>query len=113
QRRRPWAGVRQIELVFHEYDSVWSMEIIRGVDSVARPAQVKVALSQLEGRHRPPQQWLDGLLANRPLGVLFVLCTVTDAQRQQLQRQRIPFVVVDSDSATSAAVPTVGANNWN
>src|SRR5262249_23623596 len=27
--------------------------------------------------------------------------------------QRIPFVVVDTDSATSAWVPTVGCNNWN
>ena len=113
QRRNRRTSVRQIELVFHEYDSVWSMEIIRGVDSVARPAKVKVGLSQLERRHRPTQEWLDALLANPPLGVLFVLCTVTDPQREQLDRQRIPFVVVDSDSATSASMPTVGANNWN
>jgi LacI family transcriptional regulator len=45
--------------------------------------------------------------------VLFVLCGPTLAQQQQLQRQRIPFVVVDTDSATTASVPTVGSNNWN
>src|SRR5688572_10698631 len=44
---------------------------------------------------------------------MFVLCTVTEEQRQRLDRQHIPFVVVDSDSATSASMPTVGANNWN
>src|SRR4029453_7637441 len=81
--------------------------------SIARPASVKVALSQLEGRHRPTQQWLDGMLTKRPPGVVFWLCPLPDSQRQQLSRQRIPFVVVDSDSATSASVPTVGANNWN
>jgi LacI family transcriptional regulator len=113
RHRRMSTGLRQVELVFHEYDSVWAMEIIRGVDSIARASKVKVGLSQLEGRHRPTQQWLDGLLANPPLGVLFVLCTVTEPQREQLERQRIPFVVVDSDSATSASMPTVGANNWN
>jgi len=113
QRRPRRSSLRQIELVFHEYDSVWSMEIIRGVDSVARSAKVKVGLQQLERRHRPTQEWLDSVLANAPLGVLFVLCTVTEPQREQLDRQRIPFVVVDSDSATSASVPTVGANNWN
>jgi LacI family transcriptional regulator len=113
RHRRLSTTLRQIELVFHEYDSVWSMEIIRGVDSVARPAKVKVGLSQLERRHRPTQEWLDSLLASPPLGVLFVLCAVTEPQREQLERQRIPFVLVDSDSATSASMPTVGANNWN
>ena len=111
-RRQP-AGTGQIDLVFHEYDSAWAMEIIRGVDAVTAAADVRVALSHLDGRHRPSQRWLDGALSRRPLGLLFVLCTVTDAQRQQLERQRIPFVVIDSDSATSASVPTVGANNWN
>ncbi|HXM54971.1 MAG TPA: substrate-binding domain-containing protein, partial [Candidatus Dormibacteraeota bacterium] len=62
---------------------------------------------------RPPQEWLDGVLSRRPLGVLFVLCGPTQGQQQQLRRQRIPFVVVDTDSATSAWVPTVGCNNWN
>src|SRR5207302_789209 len=33
--------------------------------------------------------------------------------RSQLRRHGIPFVVVDTDSATSAWVPTVGCNNWN
>ena len=111
-RRQP-TGTGQIDVVFHEYESAWTMAIIRGVDTVIAPAGVRMGLSHLDGRHRPAQRWLDGVLARRPLGVLFVLCTVTDAQRHQLERQRIPFVVVDSDSATSASVPTVGANNWN
>lgn len=111
-RRQP-TGTAQLDVVFHEYASAWAMEILRGIDAVTTPAEVQIGLSHLDGRHRPDQRWLDGVLARRPLGVLFVLCTVTDAQRHQLERQRIPFVVVDSDSATSAAVPTVGANNWN
>jgi LacI family transcriptional regulator len=53
------------------------------------------------------------VLARHTLGVLFVLCHPTQSQRRRLQRQRIPFVVVDTDSATSASVPTVGSNNWN
>ncbi len=111
-RRQP-VGTGQLDVVFHQYNSAWTMEIICGVEAVTAPADVRIGLSHLAGRHRPAQRWLDGVLARRPLGVLFVLCTVTDAQRHQLERQRIPFVVVDSDSATSASVPTVGANNWN
>ena len=111
--RRQSTGTNQIDLVFHEYGSVWAMEIIRGVDIVAAAANISVGLSHLDGRHRPSQKWLDGTLARRPLGVLFVLCNVTESQRRQLERQRIPLAVVDNDSATSASVPTVGANNWN
>jgi len=111
-RKRP-AGTGQIDLVFHEFNSAWSMEIIRGVESATAPLGVDVVLSQLGGKHHPPQQWLDTVLSRRPLGVLFVLCSPTQAQQQQLHRQGIPFVVVDTDSATTASVPTVGSNNWN
>ncbi len=111
--KRPATGKGQIDLVFHEFDSAWAMEIIRGVESVATAAKIDIILSQLGGQHLPPQPWLDTVLARRPLGVLFVLCHLTQSQRQQLQRQRIPFVVIDTDSATSASVPTVGSNNWN
>jgi DNA-binding LacI/PurR family transcriptional regulator len=111
-RRQP-ARAEQLDLVFHEFDTAWAIEIIKGVEAVAGAAKVGVMLSQLGGEHRPPQQWLDGVLNRRTLGVLFVLCHPTPAQRRQLQRRQIPFVVVDTDSATSASVPTVGSNNWN
>jgi LacI family transcriptional regulator len=111
-KKRP-AGTGQIDLVFHEFDSAWAMEIIRGVEAVTAPAGLDVVLSQLGGKHHPPQPWLDTVLSRRPLGVLFVLCSPTQGQQQQLRRQGIPFVVVDTDSATTASVPTVGSNNWN
>ncbi|GIH62715.1 LacI family DNA-binding transcriptional regulator [Microbispora siamensis] len=114
-RRRPKrrALKGQIDLVFHQLNSVWSMEIIRGVDSVASAARIDVVLSQLGGAHRPSDEWLDGVLDRRPLGVLFVLCGLSQAQQQRLRRQRIPFVVVDTDGETSASVPVVGSNNWD
>jgi len=112
QRRQP-TRIRQIDLAFPHFDSAWAMEIIRGVEAVAATAKANVVLSQLGGAHQPRQDWLDGVLARRPLGVVLVLCHPTPSQDRQLQRQRIPFVVVDTDSATSASVPTVGSNNWN
>ncbi len=111
--KRPSTGAAQVNLVFHQLASIWAMEIIHGVEAVTSAAKVDLVLSQLDGAHRPPPQWLDAVLARRPLGVLLVMCNLTQGQRRQLQRQRIPFVVVDTDSATSASVPTVGSNNWN
>ncbi|MER7890016.1 LacI family DNA-binding transcriptional regulator [Micromonospora sp. NPDC094482] len=113
RNRRQAVGTRQIELVFHEFDVGWAMEILRGVEAVTTVAGLGLTVSQLEGAHRPSSGWLDALLTRRPLGVLLVLCHLAEAQQQQLRRQGIPFVVVDTDSATSASVPTVGSNNWN
>lgn len=111
-RRRPEESER-IDLVFHEFESAWAMEIIRGVDAVATAAGLDVTLTQLGGRHHPPPQWIDAVIARRPIGVLFVLSSPTPAQQQRLRRRGIAFVVVDTDSATTASVPTVGSNNWN
>lgn len=111
-RRQP-AATGQIELVFHELNSAWAVEIIEGVGDVTAPEKITVMLSHLNGRHRPPDDWLDGVLSRRPLGVLLVMCSLPASQQGQLRRQQIPFAVVDTDSATSASVPTVGSNNWN
>lgn len=111
-RRRPPA-TGHIELVFHTLGADWAMEIIKGVEAVTGPDKVAVVLSQLDGRSRPADEWVDGLLSRRPLGTLLVMCGLTESQQGQLRRQRIPVVAVDTDSSTTAAVPTVGSNNWN
>jgi LacI family transcriptional regulator len=113
QRRTTRRAAGHIDLVFHELDSVWAMEILRGVSAVAEPDGTPVVVSHLDGRHRPDRGRIDRLMSRRPLGVLMVLCALAEAQRIQLDRRGIPLVIVDTDSATSARVPTVGANNWN
>jgi LacI family transcriptional regulator len=111
KRKPPSAG--HIELVIHTLGADWAMEIIQGVEAVTTPAKVAVVLSQLDGRYRPSDEWVDGLLVRRPLGVLMVMCGLTESQQSQLRRQRIPVVAVDTDSSTTASTPTVGSNNWN
>ena len=111
KRQPPSTG--HIELVFHTLGADWAMEIIRGVEAVTAPAKVAMVLSHLEGQYRPSDEWLEGVLARRPIGILLVMCGLTPAQQSQLRRQRIPLVAVDTDSATAASVPTVGSNNWN
>ncbi|WP_341716162.1 substrate-binding domain-containing protein [Micromonospora sp. FIMYZ51] len=113
RRARRTTADGQIDLVFHEFGSDWALEIIRGVEAVAAAERLNVVLSQLGGARRPPQSWLDAVIGRRPLGVVLVMCNLTGQQRQQLRRQAIPVVVVDTDSASAASVPTVGSNNWN
>ncbi|XMA38292.1 LacI family DNA-binding transcriptional regulator [Streptomyces albogriseolus] len=62
-RRRRAEATRSplIDLVFHELESAWAMEVIRGVENVARDAGLSVVLSESAGRLTPaapgPTRW--------------------------------------------------------
>lgn len=114
RNRGPGAGSPPlIDLAFHELDSAWSIEIIKGVEVAAANADVGVVLSEFGGEHLPQQRWLDAVLARRPLGVILVLSTFGAAQRHQLESRSIPFVVFDTAGEPPEGVPTVGSNNWS
>ncbi|HEX8629132.1 MAG TPA: LacI family DNA-binding transcriptional regulator [Catenuloplanes sp.] len=102
-----------IELLFHELESAWAIEIIRGVEQVARANGMSVMLAELEGRRTPGRGWVEGVLARRPTGVISVLSGLSSAQRSQLETRGIPFVVVDPDGEPGPDVHSIGATNWS
>jgi LacI family xylobiose transport system transcriptional regulator len=113
--RRKSGGGRSsnlVELVFHELDSAWAMEVIRGVENVARREGMSIVLSESAGRLTPGQTWVDGVLGRRPGGVVLVLSDLDEVQRAQLTSRSIPFVVLDPAGDPADGVPAVGANNW-
>jgi LacI family xylobiose transport system transcriptional regulator len=101
-----------LDLVFHELESSWAMEVIRGVENVARKEGLSVVLSESAGRLTPGQTWVDGVLARRPTGVILVLSDLDPAQRAQLTSRDIPFVVLDPAGDPGEDVPAIGATNW-
>lgn len=113
-RRRRGASQQSqlIDLVFHELESAWAMEVIRGVENVARENGLSLVLSESAGRLTPGQTWVDGVLARRPAGVILVLSDLNAAQRAQLTSRDIPFVVVDPAGDPGDDVPSVGTTNW-
>jgi LacI family transcriptional regulator, xylobiose transport system transcriptional regulator len=113
QRRRASATTDMLDLVFHELDSPWAMEIIRGVEKVARDEGLSVVLSECAGRQTPGQSWVDQVLARRPTGVILVLSNLDPAQRTQFSTRGIPFVVLDPAADPGEDVPAIGAANWN
>lgn len=113
RRTKVSSSARLIDLVIHELDFAWAVELIKGVEQVAAAARVGVVLSELGGAHRPPQEWLDDVLARPPLGVILVLSGLDVAQRRQLAARSIPVVVVDTAGEPPTDVPTVGSANWN
>ena len=102
-----------IELVFHELEGAYAMEIIKGVSAVARQHGLAVVLSESQGSHVPGRGWVEGVLQRRPTGVIAVFSELTGEQSQQLAGRGIPTVLVDPTGEPGHAFPSVGAGNWN
>jgi LacI family xylobiose transport system transcriptional regulator len=102
-----------IELVFHELESAWSMEIIKGVEDVARAAGFSVVLTESGSRHAPAADWIDGVLQRRPVGVVLVFSAIPDQYREVLKARSIPFVIIDPAGDPTPDVPSVGSANWS
>ena len=78
---RSRASVRSaplLELIFHELESDWALEIIKGVEQVAGENDLAVVLSEMQGRRTPGRGWIEGVLARRPTGVIAVMSDLSD-----------------------------------
>ncbi|MFJ3139302.1 LacI family DNA-binding transcriptional regulator [Streptomyces sp. NPDC102359] len=113
-RRRVQPATRYplIEIVFHELESVWAMELIRGVENVAKENRATVVLTESGTRHTPGPDWLPGVLQRRPLGVVLVFSSLPQDIKRQLRAAAIPFVVIDPAGDPDPDVPSVGSANW-
>ncbi|MFD0394509.1 LacI family DNA-binding transcriptional regulator [Streptomyces nogalater] len=100
-----------IDLVFHELESAWALEVIRGVENAARDAGLSVVLSESAVAH-PGRTWADQVAARRPHGVVLVLSDLDESQRALLTSRSIPFVVMDPAGDPGPDVPSIGATNW-
>jgi LacI family xylobiose transport system transcriptional regulator len=102
-----------VELVFHELESSWSMEVIEGVEGVAHAAGLSVVLTVSGDRHAPSSDWIDGVLRRRPLGVVLVFSDIAPHRREKLRSRGIPFVILDPAGDPAPDVPSVGSANWS
>ncbi len=110
--RKPSGSNRSnvVELVFRELESMWAVEIIRGVERAARKHRVGVMVSEF-GLHDSAPGW-DDTVSRRPKCVLSV-AQLSAAERAELTAKGIPFVVFDPTTELPDDVPFVGATNWS
>ena len=102
-----------IELVFSDIGSIWSLEIIRGVERVARQNGLSVILTESGDRHSPAPDWIKGVLQRQPLGVILVFSDLSADHKRELNTRNIPFVVVDPAGDPAMDVPSIGSANWS
>ena len=110
RRRRPAASSAHVELVFHELEGAYAMEIIRGAQTVAGEHGMAVALS-LHGA-TTGRSWIDEVLSRHPTCVIAVFCGLSEVQHRQFKTRDIPVVVLDPTGEPAHAAVSVGASNW-
>jgi DNA-binding LacI/PurR family transcriptional regulator len=115
KRRSPSRDARAalLDVVFNELESPWAMEIVKGVEEVARENELGVVLSAQEGPGALGRSWVDAVAARRSAGLILVVSELTAEQVARLTARNIPFVVVDPAGEPAEGVPAVGATNWN
>ncbi|ACU37242.1 LacI family DNA-binding transcriptional regulator [Actinosynnema mirum] len=101
-----------VDLVFDEPADMWGVEIIRGVQRVARRHGVGLVLSEFGPRGSAVRYWIDDALDRRPACVVTV-AQLSAEERDRLRAQGIPFVVFDPTGELPDDVPFVGATNWS
>ncbi len=102
-----------LELVFHELEASWSMEVIEGVEEVAHAAGLSVVLTVSGDRHTPSADWIDGVLRRRPVGIVLVFSDLARPHREKLRSRGVPFAIVDPAGDPAPDVPSVGSANWS
>ena len=113
RRGAAYSQGRLIELVFENIDSEWSLEIIRGVDRVAREYGLSVILTESGDNYSPAPDWIDGILRRQPVGVILMFSKLSVDHKRQLATRNIPFVVVDPAGDPDPDVSSVGSGNWS
>jgi DNA-binding LacI/PurR family transcriptional regulator len=112
RRPEPAGPAPVLELVFHALESMWVLEILRGVEQVAREHDLAVVVTEMQGRLTPGRAWTEQVLARRPTGVIAVFSELTAEQQVQLSSRAIPLVVLDPTGEPLHETPSVGATNW-
>jgi DNA-binding LacI/PurR family transcriptional regulator len=112
--RKPSAGSRSnvLQLVFRELDVIGAMEIIRGVERVAREHRFGVMVSEFGWPAATYLPAWDDAVARRPHCVLAVT-QLPVAEREELRAKGIPFVVFDPIHDLPVGTPFVGSANWS
>jgi LacI family transcriptional regulator, xylobiose transport system transcriptional regulator len=101
-----------VEVVLHELDTNWSLEVIEGVREIAAESGLTVSLSVSGDRHAPAAEWITDVLRRRPAGVVLVFAGLPPAGRRKLKARGIPFVVLDPAGDPAPGIPAIGSANW-
>jgi LacI family xylobiose transport system transcriptional regulator len=102
-----------LEVVFYGLESHMAVEIVRGIEPVAREHELAVAFTEVPDTASTGRSWAERLLARHPVGVIAVYSAFTPEQHASLAASAIPLVALDPSGEPLHAIPSVGATNWS
>lgn len=108
--RKASSGI--VDIIVPDLTNLYSVEIVRGVEEVLGPTDLRLALSLMGESFQREQHWLTKVLGGTTDGAVLVLAHGQSQHLDTLRRNKIPFVVVDHRGELDVDVPSVGATNW-
>ncbi|WP_438490257.1 LacI family DNA-binding transcriptional regulator [Streptomyces sp. S186] len=112
RRARPKKTVGLVDLVIREVDGLWAGEVMQGVQGEVAGLDAEVVVTVTHATTAGPLRWLDNLAKRGSDGIILAVTDLTPAQRKRVDSLGIPLAVVDPVGSPDAAVPSVGATNW-
>ncbi|KOA45818.1 LacI family transcription regulator [Bifidobacterium animalis subsp. lactis ATCC 27536] len=113
RRGQKTAGQRYIEVVFQDLDTIWALEVLRGVLRETRHSpDISVITTESGTRQHPDDDWITGMLRRKPFGVIFIFANLTEREKGRLQDNGIPYVIFDPSGEPSNDDFSVQADNW-
>lgn len=113
RRGQKAAGQKYIEVVFQDLDTIWALEVLRGVLRETRHSpDISVITTESGTRQHPDDDWITGMLRRRPFGVIFIFANLTEKEKTKLQANGIPYVIFDPSGEPSNDDFSVQADNW-
>jgi LacI family transcriptional regulator len=101
-----------VDMIVPDLINLYSVEIVRGVEEVLGPTNLRLALSVTGESAQLEQHWLAKVLSGTTDGAILVLASGQSQYLDTLRCNNIPFVVVDHRGELEADIPSVGATNW-
>lgn len=103
---------QQIEVVFQTFDTLWSLEILRGILKAASDAGVGVLVTESGDRTHPAPTWINDVVKRHPMGVILIFSDLTDDERNKLSQYHIRCVTLDPSGSPMPENYSVQADNW-
>jgi len=115
--RRTGAPESVIDLVFDDFVSPYSTEILHGVTDAGAEVGIGVVVGRFPtptaGPLAPEDAWARRLIESRREGLIVVTSELTPAQLAAFDRVGLKLVVIDPVNLPRADVVSIGATNWS
>jgi LacI family transcriptional regulator len=101
-----------VDMLVPGLDTMYSIEIVRGVEEALARTEFRLALSTSHDSLQFQQHWITKVFRGATNGAILVLAHGQQQHFNTLRRHKIPFVVVDHRGELGPDIPSVGATNW-